>query len=271
MLKRPIWIFFLIPLALLLFSCSTTQQATQTEAPPSTAPIPKKPDIILRVATLNLANLQKRIEKKDIERFAKLLKQEQVDILGLQGIARYPSVKSRTDIVDELAVQAEMRSAFGETINNSGRQNGNGVFSTYPIRSHANMPYEGIKSANFESALSVTVDGGVKDIIIVSTLLPEKSAPEELSACIKTVLQTKRSLPDTPFIVMGNLPESENIRKLGPFFEVVETTGNNVKRGGLRIWYENNRLLKLLNSKTIETNFGPMVTAQFGLFQNAQP
>lgn len=255
-------------LAFLLFSCSTTKETTQTEIPPTTPP---KPDILIRVATLNLSNFQKRIEKKDIERFAKLLKQEQIDILGLQGIARYPGVQTRVDIVDELAAQADMRSAFGETINNSGRQNGNSVFSMYPIRSQSNTAYKGIKSANFESALQVTVDGGVKDIMIVSTLLPEKSTHEELSLCIKAVVKMNQSFPHAPFVVMGNLPESENMRRLGNFFEVVETATSNVKRGGLRIWYENNGLLKLLSSRTIETNFGPLVTAQFGLFQNTQP
>jgi hypothetical protein len=220
----------------------------------------------LRVATLDLFNLRKRIEKKDVEQFVKTLRQEQVEILAVQGIARYPTVKSRIDFVNELVARTEMRHIFGQTVNNMGRQNGNAVFSIYPIRFNRNTEYE-LKSPNSESALQVAVDAGIKEVVIVSTRLPEKMTNRELSSCIQTIVGLKKAAREAPVLVMGNLPASQKRPASAVFNDVHESpAGTHLKPASSRIWFNEDETLGLLQARTIETGIGTMALAEFGLF-----
>jgi len=248
-------------LLLLSWSCSTTV----TKIDPRAEAL-RKPAITLKVATLDLFNLRKRIEKRDVEQFAKTLRQEQVEILAVQGIARYPTVKSRIDFVNELVVRTEMRHIFGQTVNNMGRQSGNAVFSIYPIRFNRNTEYE-LKSPNSESALQVAVDAGIKEVVIISTRLPEKMTNRELSSCIQTIVGLKKAVGGAPVLVMGNLPASQKRPTPGVFSDVHESpAGTHLKPASSRIWFNDDETLGLLQARTIETGFGTMTLAEFGLF-----
>jgi endonuclease/exonuclease/phosphatase family metal-dependent hydrolase len=228
----------------------------------------KEPDLTIQVASLNLSGFNKRFEKSEISKFSKLLKKEQVDVLSVQNITRYPGVDSRVDFVNELVARSEMRYSFGEMFNSSGRQSGNGIFSLFPMRNTHNDAFDGVRSATFEAALQASVDGGVKDVIIVSTTLPPKAPESDQSACLRTIASKSVALPGQPMIVTGNLPGSEDIRQKSSYAEVVESEQKaNVKDPRTRIWFSKDGSLKLLGTRTVDTEFGPMVVAQFGLFR----
>jgi hypothetical protein len=129
---------FLILLALAGCSAPTTTKIEATA--------PKKPDLTIQVASLNLAGFDKRFDRNEIGKFSRLLKKEQIDVLSVQGITRYPGLKSRVDFVNELVARTEMRYTFGEMFNNAGRQDGNGIFSLFPQRNTHNDAFDGIKS-----------------------------------------------------------------------------------------------------------------------------
>jgi len=249
---------------LILAGCSAPQtQKVDTEAT-------MKPELTLQVASLNMSSLNKRIEKKDIERFSRMLKKEQIEVLSVQGITRYPGVETRVDFVNELIAKSDLRHAFGEMMNSSGRQTGNGIFSSYPLRNNHNQPFEGVKSASFEAALQSSVDGGVKDIVVVSTLLPSKASETEQSACLRMI--SKNTDSKEPLIVTGNLPLSERVRSIGRYEDVSDATGaSKTKNLTTHIWYTSDGMLKLIGARTLETDFGTMLVAQFGLFRQVQP
>lgn len=229
---------------------------------------PKPPDLTLEVASLNLSGFNKRFDKNGIEKLSKLLKKEQIDVLSVQGITRYPGVESRVDFVSELAAKSEMRYTFGEMFNSSGRQSGNGIFSSYPLRNTHNDSFDRVKSADFEAALQSSVDGGVKDIIVVSTTLPPKAPESEQSACMNIIASKSVALPNQPMIVTGNLPTSDKIRSKGSYQVVADSAEEDVdKDPNTRMWFSDDGSLKLLSTKTVHTVFGPMVIAKFGLFQ----
>ncbi len=229
---------------------------------------PKPPALTFEVASLSLSGYQKKTEKRDIDRLSTLLKKEQVDILSVQGITRYPGLSSRADFVHELAARAEMRYSFGEMYNNSGRQDGNAIFSVFPQRNNHNDSFDGIKSADFEAALQSSIDGGVKDIVVVSTVLPPKASEADQSACLGLIAKKSVAQAGQPVILTGNLPSSRNILAQQPYAAVVDSTreGKNPKQTS-RIWFSSDGTLKLMGTRTLETAFGPMVIAKFGLFQ----
>ena len=248
---------------LVIAGCSAPSTEKTAKSPAS-----RQPDLTLQVASLNLSGFNRRFEKNDISKFSKSLRKEQIDILSVQGITRYPGVESRVDFVNELVAKSEMRYTFGEMFNSSGRQSGNGIFSAYPMRNTHNDAFDGVRSATFEAALQASVDGGVKDIIVVSTMLPSKAPESDESACIGIIAKKSIALPNQPMIVTGNLPHSDGIREKGPYEDVADSAKSaNDKDPHTRIWFTNDGSLKLLGSRTVETEFGPMLVAQFGLFR----
>lgn len=241
---------------LVLFSGCPATTPTKQEAP--AAPAARKPEMTLQLATLNLASVAKRIERKDIVRFIKIIKQEQIEVLTVQNITRYPGLAARTDFVDEFSKQTEWRSAFGEMSNLNGRQSGNAVFSFYPFLSHHTQPFEGVKSALFESALCATVDAGTRPVMMVSASLPPKASVEDQKKCLSLIASLNNSETKQCMIVNGNLPHDSMMRAAAGF-EEVSITG---QPSAVRMWYTSLPSVKVINAHLVETDLGPLMIVQ---------
>ena len=273
---RKLWVLHLGVGAsiLALLGCGPSGNIGKEKSPPP-PPTAKKaavPDIIIHIASVNLVHLSKRIEREDIEKLAGILKREKIDIFAVQAISRYPEVRNRTDFVDELAAQAEMRSAFGETISISGRQNGNAIFSAYPIRTTDNTHYVGSKSTGFEAALQALIDCGARDVVMVSTQLPEKSTSDEQISCVKTLASFQKIYDNDPVVIAGNLPRLSILQSIG-FTEDIQPVDvkNPGKNDPPKIWYINHQALAPADPRVVETELGPLFVTQFGIFRKPYP
>jgi hypothetical protein len=249
---------------LLLESCSTSPKTSKGET--SANPQPKLA-ITVRVGSIDLSSLARRIEKRDIERFSTFLKREQIEILAVQGITRYPNVKTRVDFVDELAAQMDMRHSSGESIDISGRQRANAVFSMYPIRSNQKNGFD-VPSAFYESALRVSIDAGVRDVVVVSTRLPEKATSQDLLKCIQIITRLQ-TIPHGPFIVTGNLPVSKKIRDQDSFIDLRSLLPEGASLSS-HLWFAQSDLFKLLNARSVKTELGTLTVGEFGLYTQLQ-
>jgi hypothetical protein len=257
--------FFLFSLIVLfLASCSAPPQTTKESS--GGAPAQPKLATTVRIASLDLFNLKRRIEKNDIERFAEVIKKEQIEVLAMQGISRYPNVQTRIDFVEEFPVRADMRRVFGETIDMSGQQRVNAVFSIYPIQWSNKKEFD-VPSAFYESALQVSIDAGVRDVVIVSTRLPEKTTAKDLVSCAQTIAELQTKL-DKPFIVTGNLPILSKVKVPETFVDIQSVLPADAgKAATSRIWYARGDLFRSLNARTVKTELGIMTVVEFGLYQ----
>jgi hypothetical protein len=168
--------------------------------------------------------------------------------------------------VEEFPSRADMRRAFGETIDMSGQQRVNAVFSIYPIQ-WSNKKQFDVPSAFFESALQVSIDAGVRDVIIVSTRLPEKATGKDLVSCAQTIAELQTKI-DKPFIVTGNLPILSKVKAPESFADIQSTlladAGATVTS---RVWYARGDLFRPLSARTVKTDLGIMTVVEFGLYQ----
>lgn len=250
-------IFTLAIATLSLWSCSTPPKAEKAVA--------AKPENSLQIASLNLANFNKRIERKNIVEFVKTLKLEEVELLGVQGISRYPGVSTRVDFVNELTSQTDWRNVFGEMENISGRQTGNAIFSSYPILSHYNQTFEKVKSANFEAALEATIDAGVTSLFVISTQLPSKAPLGDQKRCMEIIASLSPADSNPYTIITGNLPVIGTVQKDSSFIEI--SNPEQAKKSAPALWYSENASFKLLSSRIVETELGTIVIAQISLFR----
>jgi hypothetical protein len=244
----------LLAITLLIAGCSTSPRSENAGAG-------GKPDLSIQIASLDFSTFNRRLEKKDVAQLAKTIKREQIDVLAVRGLVRYPSVATRVDLLAELAAEADLQTAFGEMMNNSGRQTGNAVFSVYPILSSSTQPFEGVRSATMESALRATVDAGVRTISIVSAELPAKANEEDQSRCVQ-IIQSLDS--DSPVITAGNLPSvvpaaSGNASVVLP---------SNRPLPANAIWYTRAQLAPT-SVRTVTTDIGMLLVARFDVYRRS--
>ena len=253
-----------LTLALLFTGCPPPKPIVkELPPPPVVGKKPPMPEIMVNIGSLNLAKYTKKIEKNDVLKFAEQIKLDSIDLVLLQGITRYPELINRVDLVDELARIADLRKVFGETITLTGRQNGNAIFSLYPIRSNENTPYHNLQNSNFETALQAIIDCGAREIVVVSTLLPEKSPASDQSLVATTLGSYNNLYYGKPIIISGNLPKSENARALANYDEARKLRTDDTPL----VWYSGDGSLKLTAEKIEQTVFGKMSVVRFGVFR----
>jgi len=258
-MKRAILKICLFLISTILFwGCPSTPPKAEKETA-------RKPELTIQVATINLGQFTKRIERKQITELARAIKREQVEILAVQGIARYPGVATRVDFVNELTGQTDWRNVFGEMLNISGRQTGNAIFSSYPILSHHNETFDDVKSSNYDAALQATVDAGVRSLVVISAQLPSKATAEEQVRCMKLIAALNPDEKNPLTIVTGNLPSSESVLASTAFSEIPLL--ESVRHSDSKVWYSTNSGLQLLSSRNVETELGSLVIVHLGMFR----
>ena len=227
----------------------------------STPESERGPRSTIRVGSLDISPISGRLEKKAIEDLARLLIREGVEIVAVQGITRYPGVRTRLDFVDELARRAEMRHAFGEIMNNSGRQTGNAVFSVFPILSSKNQPIDEPGSSEFAAAVHALIDAGVVEINVVSVRLPGKGTVNDQSKCVKAI--ARANAQGVPIILAGNLPPSDAVCAAGSFQRTKSIRKDQDEEA---MWYGEGEGLRPLNGRLVKTGFGAMTVVEFALY-----
>jgi endonuclease/exonuclease/phosphatase family metal-dependent hydrolase len=249
-------------LLLLVAGCGAPPEAAKPEsAPPAPAPAAKKPEAAsttFTVASINLATLNRRIERADIDAFCRVVQREKPDVVAVQGMARYPGVLTRIDPYPEIATGTGMRSVFGEMTTLSGRQTGNALYSALPIHSHETRPYP-IVSLGFEAALVGLIDAGTREVAVVSTLYPSSAKAADQASCDAFLERLRGAYDDAPVIVAGNLPEPP----FGADPYKVE------RAGSLRTWYSTDGL-RPAGTRSVTTELGTLLVTQFRVFAKAQ-
>lgn len=219
--------------ALLASGCGPTRPAPAPPPPePAAIPAPSAkpaPATRLRVASLDVSGFRGRIEQEHVDELSRLVAGRRIEVLAIQGITRYPTLRTRVDLVDGLASAAGMRQAFGETIDLSGRQSGNAVLSAYPVASSDSRAFDGVSGTRFEGALRVIVDAGTRPLIVVSTLLPSPLSAADARICTDVIASMVAERGNDPLLVFGNLPAPPAGGPLGGL--------RTAEEAGARLWY----------------------------------
>jgi endonuclease/exonuclease/phosphatase family metal-dependent hydrolase len=252
-------------LALAVAGCPAPAPVRPTPPPAPPPPPPKKEAVMqnaVLIASINLAKHQGRIEKDEIKKLASVLQRDSIDILAVEGITRYPDLHDRIDFMNALTSASGMRSSFGETMTLSGRQSGNAVFSGYPIRSTENTQYERLHSTRFEAAFQAVVDCGARDLVVVSTLLPDNASLEDQSSAVTQLGTFKTVYTGQPVVIAGNLPSSDQLRSIALYNDAEPLPDKTASR----IWFSGSDAFRLIGTRIEKTPFGTLTIVRFGMF-----
>lgn len=173
----------------------------------------------LRVMTYNVHHCEGNDSQLDIERIAKIIKDQQCDLVALQELDRNTS---RTKSVDQLARLAEltgMTASFGKAIDFGGGEYGVGVLSRLPILEQRTTRLPSGEKREQRVALEVVVQAksGV-EFVFVSTHF-DHSSGENDRAQQAAKLRTMFGESSRPVILAGDLNAQSSRPELATLLE----------------------------------------------------
>ncbi|MDI6802837.1 MAG: hypothetical protein QME58_03195 [Bacteroidota bacterium] len=238
---------------LTLAGCKPVKEVVEdrVELPPPLKTL--EPAITINIASIDLSDYPTKTAKKSVQNLATALKAAEVQIVTLQSVTRYPELKNRVDFIFELQKATEMFFKFGEIQNYSGRQTGNAIFSIYPFRASENSEFNNFKSLS--TSLNATIDVGVANLLVSSLAIPEKLSSNEQKYFVSELNKIHSNFNLPPFIITGNI-NSINLKLLNDADYNIDGF----------VAHRQTETLTLLETHSIETEFGKIMICKFGLF-----
>lgn len=161
----------------LLFLTAANLAVPFTGRTPATFPKSRKS---LRVMSYNIHVGVGMDKKLDLQRIADVIKQEKVDLVGLQEVDRGVKRTEGKDEIAELAKMTEMHFAFAHNLDYQGGQYGVAILSRYPITNIDHRKYENKRVAERRGMLRAEVNLGGKTFNFVTTHLDYQYADSRL-------------------------------------------------------------------------------------------
>lgn len=234
----------------LLWGCKPAKEIIENRVESPSLPKTPEPAITINIASLDLSAHPTKIVKQSVQNLAEALRVEDVHIVTVQSVTRYPDLKNRVDFIIELQKATEMDFKFGETQNFSGRQTGNAIFSIYPFQVSENFEFKQFKSLS--TSLNATIDVGVTHLLVSSLAIPEKLSNIEQKYFVSVLNKIHSRFNSPPFIITGNINS-----------KVLYNADYKIDRC---VAYRHSETLTLLETHTIGTEFGKIIIFKFGLF-----
>lgn len=229
---------FLIPF-LIIIGCKQAKEVQKEEktAPPNA--IIKEPAFKFKIAAIELPLKTTKYSLKSIEELANKLKNENVDIFTIKSVTRYPELRDRIDLLDELKKKSDMRYKFFEIENNSGRQFGNAIFSIYPFVSNDDNP---LKSINFGSSIDI----GITNLYVLVTYSHSN------------LRNITNKLSHEHQIIVGNFSKDKNQIPVDENYYIYSDS----------FLLKNNDELKVLDSYSSQLQLGKITICEIGIYKN---
>lgn len=251
MFFRTLTVFLILSSVFIIDGCKSAKEVVEKKVEPI-PPLPKtlEPAITINIASLDLSNYPTKIAKQAVKNLATALKATDLQIVAIQSVTRYPELPNRVDFVSEFQKATEMYYKFGETQNFSGRQIGNAIFSIYPFHVSENFEFKNFKSLS--TSLNATVDVGIANLLVSSLAIPDKLSSNEQKYFISELDKIHSNFNSPPFIITGNINS-----------KVLNDANYNIAGG---IFHRQTEAITLLETDTLETEFGKIMICKFGLF-----
>lgn len=175
--------------------------------------------VAVRVMTYNIHHAEGIDGKVDLDRIAKLIVDNKIDLVALQEVDRNTQRTGRRDMPAELAKLTSMRVAFGVNIPLEGGEYGNAVLSRFPFEVLTNHHLPKIVPGEQRGMLELIVKSPIGRITFCATHLDHRRPEADRLASVEYI---ERALRGKKRIVLAGdfnaRPGSETYRRLSSVF-----------------------------------------------------
>ncbi len=206
-------VFFLFMLLLTMPSCIGVSSAVINESMVAENNIlSKEGDIQLKVMTFNIQYGKGKDGIQDLSRIADVIREADVDIVGLQEVERFSPRSKFANQLKWLAEELDMYGVYGPTLSIGYFQYGNAMLSRYPIVSWENILLR--SSRENRGLLMAEIDLGPGKIAFFGTHLglSQEERLEHLD-----IITEKVSEIELPLVLVGdwnNTPDSQEVERV---------------------------------------------------------
>jgi len=137
------------------------------------------PPVEIRVMTYNIHHGRGLDGKVDLNRIAKLIRDQDVDLVALQEVDRGTQRTEGIDIAAQLAELTRMHFVFEKNIDFQGGEYGNAILSRHPILSSTNRHYQMLRPGEQRGMLSAKINMDGRPLTFVATHLDFRPDPSE--------------------------------------------------------------------------------------------
>ena len=167
--------------------------------------------------------------KVDLERIARLIKDNKVDLVALQEVDRNTQRTGRRDFPAELSALTGMSNVFGKNIDLQGGEYGNAILSRYPIAAVTNYHLPKVVPGEQRGMLSVMIPTPMGHVQFNAVHLDHRRPEEDRLASIQAIQENLRNKKGIT-IVAGDFnatPQRETYKRMlvGGFMDVWERVG----------------------------------------------
>lgn len=140
----------------------------------------------------------------DLERIAKLIREQDVDLVALQEVDKGTERTERIDIAARLAELTEMHFVFEKNIDFQGGEYGNAILSRRPIIDSINLHYKMLRPGEQRGLLSAVIGFGDQTITFISTHLDYRPDPSERISNMGEIENFVSVSAGNPIIIAGD-------------------------------------------------------------------
>lgn len=188
-----------------LAAAGGTASETAAQSPGMSGRLATRQDAApLRLMTFNIHHGEGLDGRLDLERVARVIRDADADIVGLQEVDRGVERTGRRDIVKELADLTGLRHAFGKNIDLQGGDYGNALLSRFPIVSEGNRPLDPVGGGEQRGVLQTVLDVGGRRVLVLTTHFDHRRDSAQRPRSAAQMVDMVGQWGDGPVIMMGD-------------------------------------------------------------------
>ncbi len=162
------------------------------------------PPVAIRVMTYNIHHGRGLDERVDLDRIAKLIRDQNVDLVALQEVDKGTERTGGIDIAADLAGLTGMHFVFEKNIDFQGGAYGNAILSRQPILSSTNLHYQMLRPGEQRGLLSADIEIGGRLITFAATHLDYRPDPAERINNMGEIEEFVSASGKNPVIIAGD-------------------------------------------------------------------
>ena len=203
-----------VVLGLELVGCATSPSVPQT----------------IRVMTYNIHHGVGADGSLDLQRIANLIREERIDIVGLQEIDRGVERSQKRDVIGELSKLTGMQFYFAKNIVYQGGDYGNAVLTRFPVVEQTNTHFKMIRPGEQRGVIQMVLDINGTKLAFLNTHIDYRDDDVERRMNISELKEIVTRLDDKPVILCGDFnatPDSRVHAELARFmYDAWEKVGH---------------------------------------------
>lgn len=191
-LRKPCRILALIGLGAALAACRSPAVSEAGSSP------------VLRVMSYNIRHGEGMDGRVDLERIARVIQEQEVDLVALQEVDRGVARTDRVDQPAELAALTGMAVVFSNNYAFQGGEYGNAILSRWPVLAWNNRHYRMQRTGEQRGLLEARIDWQGRPLRFMSTHLDHRPDDTERLANVTEIREEVLSDPDLPVVLAGD-------------------------------------------------------------------